>query len=120
MNENAAAVLKHIADKLDVPVQQLWSGLIAYAPFVYYQWLAYVVFSLVGGIVAAALCMYFIKKSMQKELPNGPIAFVCGALAFTCVVIFMVEGLSATGVALSAKHAPEAWAANHIIQKIRR
>ena len=120
MNENAAEVLKHIADKLDVPVQQLWAGLVGYAPFVYYQWLAYVVFSLVVGGVSLALCLYFSKRAMKEEIPNGPIAFICGGAAILCGVIFMVEGVSSTGVALSARNAPEAWAAKHIIQKIGR
>jgi len=123
MNENAAEVLKHIADKLDIPVQQLWAGLVAYAPFTYYQWLTALVLSCVvfAGLSGLAAWLFYKARKMNDFEPFGAIGGVVSVLA-GLVFIFgiAIHGVGESAEALAAKHAPEAWASKHIIKKIGR
>lgn len=119
MEKETADVLKQIADKLDVPVQQLWAGLTAYAPFTYAQWQAQTILCVVGFVVALMVLVYSIHRLRTEELPWGPIAFVC----VICVVLFGVGFTVQMGDmadALAAKEAPQAWAAKYIVRRIGR
>jgi hypothetical protein len=118
MNKDAADVLKHLADKLDVPVEQLWSGLIAYAPFTYYQWLAMTVGAAIATVVLIGVVVYCIKQN--KEMPWGPIGMISGIGVVIFACHFAFEGIGGMADALAAKHAPQAWAAKHIINKLGR
>lgn len=123
MNENAAEVLKHIADKLDVPVQQLWAGLVAYAPFTYYQWLAALIIScvLVVGLVGLAAGLFLKAKAMNDMEPYGVFGCISMILAAGVFVIGVaINGVGESAEALSAKYAPEAWASKYIIRRLGR
>lgn len=112
MNEQAAEVLKHLADKLDIPVQQLWAGLIAYAPFTFYQWLAGVLI----GVFLSALCFGVLAWCIAKKPEEDGVI----GLFMVTVAVMIITGLYGVGGmsnALAARYAPEAWAAKYIIQK---
>lgn len=119
MNENAADVLKHIADKLDVPVQQLWAGLIAYAPFTFYQWVVGVTVGILAFVAFVPLCYKMIGSEVSKKT-DGFVPFLCGAMATVSFVLTSIFGLSSMPDALAAKYAPEAWASKYILRKIGR
>ena len=115
MNKEAAEVLKHIANKLDIPVEQLWAGLIAYAPFTFYQWITGIALGTIVCIVLWALCW--------KTFPQGkesPLTFMWGACAGMLTMALLFEGLNRMPDALAAWNAPQAWAAKIIIDKVRR
>lgn len=114
MDKNTAEVLKQIADKIDVPVQQLWAGLVAYAPFTYYQWIAGVAI----GLFIAMLCGLLLAYVIKKEETEGFIPAL-----FMLVVVLALTGswfISGLPDAMAAKNAPEAWAAQQIIKKFGR
>lgn len=113
MNENAAEVLKQIADKLDVPVQQLWAGLVAYAPFIYYQWLAGLALGLVICAISFGCLLYCIRK-------NDDTAGVFLLILVCAVTATGVGVLTTLPDAMAAKMAPEAWATQQIVRKIGR
>lgn len=116
MNEQAADVLKHIADKLDVPVQQLWAGMIAYAPFTFWPWVAGIACGLLitGGF--ALISYYSSKKESGGEDPT----VLCGFLAVASFAVTAALGIAYMSEALAAKFAPEAWAAQQIIRRVGR
>ena len=121
MNKEAADVLKHIADKLDIPVQQLWAGLMAYAPFTYWQWLTTIAVGLLVLAAGVSVIVWGIHKAGKTERDEyfgvALIAFFC------CIPAVMVLGISGVGgmsEALAAKHAPEAWASKYIIRQVGR
>lgn len=114
MDKNAAEILKHIADKLDIPVEHLWSGLIAYAPFVFWQWVVGIAFGMLIAALLAALGWYALKKG-EGEPVLACFAFSLGAFGITAGV-----GLSHMPDSLSAKFAPQAWASKQIINKFDR
>lgn len=120
MDEQAANVLKHIADKLDVPVQALWAGLVAYAPFAYYQWLAMAVALGIGALVSLSVFAWSLPKSFKQEIPYAPITVISGFCAFVFLVFFFGRGISDMGDALAAKNAPEAWASKYILRRFGR
>lgn len=121
MNKEAADVLKHIADKLDIPVQQLWAGLVAYAPFTYYEWLTTMVISASVIVIAACVIAWALWKAGKTEQEHyfgvALIAFLC---AFVAVLIGWISGVGGMANALAAKNAPEAWASRYIIQRLGR
>lgn len=119
MEQETADVLKHIADKLDVPVQQLWAGLIAYAPFTFYQW----AIGVGMGIFAFVALGWISYKTAGTELSKKTDGFVPGMCGFLAVVAFALVamfGLGETADALSAKYAPEAWASKYILKRLDR
>ena len=120
MDKEAAEVLKHIADKIDVPVQQLWAGLVAYAPFTYWQWLVTTVITGSLVLIAAAVIIWALRKADDKSehfFGVALLAFFCGAGA---MIVFGVAGIGGMSEALAAKNAPEAWAAHKIIRNFDR
>lgn len=120
MNKEAADVIKSIADKLDVPVEQLWNGLIAYAPFYHAQWEVQMILSVVGFVVAAVaifIGLYMLVK--HGEEIGGGVAFF-GAIALIPVCISLTVNLGDMANAMAAKHAPQAWAAKQILNKVTR
>lgn len=117
MNKDAAEVLKSIADKLDVPVQQLWAGLVAYAPFTYYQWFAGIAVGLFCALCAFLLLCYCIKRSSGND-EDG----VVPTSLLLLVLVLFTGGWFVAGLpdAMAAKNAPEAWAAQQIMKKVGR
>lgn len=114
MNEQAVEAIKHIADKLDIPVEQLWAGLVAYAPFTFYQWVAGIVIGLVVGGVLVAIAVKFNSKNLGDGFP----AFACFMLGGMCLSGALFIGLMEMPDALAAKNAPQAWAAKQILRTI--
>lgn len=111
MNDNAVEVLKHIADKLDVPVQQLWHGLVAYAPFTFYTWIVVVTL-----FVIALLCVFvFVYMGKIREEYFG-----CAVFAFFVALVSGIFSLADMSSALAARYAPEAWATQYVIRSLRR
>ena len=115
MNQTAAEVIMHIADKLDVPVQQLWAGLIAYAPFVYYQWITGVSLGILGGLLFTIHAVMGWKKSKDFF---GIKFVVPGYCALVIWGVTVTAGIEEMPNALAAKYAPEAWATKHILNKV--
>lgn len=118
MNDKAAEVIKHLADKLDLPVQQLWQGLVGYAPFVYAQWEAVLLVSIVVFVVTGIAFVVSLYKTREEELPWGPVAVISAVVAMFSGVSIAVS-LGEVAYALAAKHAPEAWAAKYVIQRLK-
>jgi hypothetical protein len=112
MNEQTAQVLKQIADKIDVPVQQLWAGLIAYAPFTFWTWVAGIALGLVMTVLFAILTVWCVKKESESVL---------AAAFFTGITLGLTGllGFIHMSDALAAKYAPEAWAAQKILRVVR-
>lgn len=119
MEKNTADVLKHLADKLDIPVQQLWDGLVAYAPFEYYQWITGIVVALVVMVVAITVAVIFWRKAWEENSEAYTMTCVLSiAGAIVALLFITVAGVGNMAYALAAKNAPEAWAARYIIKKV--
>lgn len=112
MDKQAAEIIKQLADKLDVPVQNLWAGMIAYAPFIFWQWVA----GLVIFLVVFAACIGLIVLTIKKGGDS-----VIGAFFLTVFVLAIGGsiGYATMPDALAAKYAPEAWASKQILDKVR-
>lgn len=122
MDKDTANTLKSIADKLDVPLENLWNGLIAYAPFEFYEWVAIVVstgLGIVAGIAMIALGIYRSNKPNAKTDDGAATSFTGLVMFIIMFGTFLIGGLGSTAYALSAHYAPEAWAAKYILQKVR-
>ena len=119
MEKETAEVVKQLADKLDVPVEHLWNGLVAYAPFEFYQWVALLIgcaFVLVIGIAAIS---YDISTS-EKRKSDGGLAIFGFIVSIVAAGTFVVAGVSGMAEALAAKNAPEAWAAKKVLGRFVR
>ena len=112
MNENAAEILRHIADKLDVPVANLWAGLVAYAPFVFYQWAA----GLIVSVCAAVGFAYLAHRIWKTE----DVACFLFSTLTGAGIVGLFACLMALPSSLAARYAPEAWATHYIIEQIRK
>lgn len=119
MNESTAAILKHIADKLDVPVAQLWSGIVAYAPFWFYKYIAMVGACFLVCAVLVALSFKLYDKEATYSDANMP-SILAGIFAVVLFAATAIVGAANLGYALAAKNAPEAWASIYIMQTIER
>lgn len=114
MNDQAAQVIKHIADKLDLPVQHLWAGLIAYAPFTFWQWAVGVGIGLFLALCCVVLCVLCIKnKGTDGVIWWG--GWTVGVMTVTAA--FAIQQMPD---ALAAKYAPEAWASQYVIRRATR
>lgn len=119
MNDKTAEVLKHIADKLDVPVQQLWAGLVAYAPFIFWQWVAGCLAAMFIVIVCSWLCVRTTGSEISART-DGMVPGLFGLVAIVAFVIGLGTGIEGMPNALAAKYAPEAWATVYIMKFVRR
>ena len=120
MNKEAADVLKHIADKLDVPVQQIWAGLMAYAPFTYYQWLTSVVVATFFLVAALVVIFWALRKADEKSEHFFGVALIAFFCAIPPVMTLAISGVGGMSEALAARHAPEAWASKYILRQVGR
>ena len=119
MEKETAELIKHVADKIDAPVQQLWDGLVAFAPFTYDQWLfkaAIIVVIFLAFVGLTALAIHYAKKDNDYE--TGVLFAGFGAVGV--LIVFGVEVVGTSAEAFSAKHAPQAWAAQQVLKKISR
>ena len=123
MDKNVAETLKAIANKLDVPVEALWNGLLAYAQFYGYAWAIFLLLSVLGASTLIWLCIRTVrtKELFLRGNPTGScvLAFLLGGAAFVCIVSFMVN-LSDTADGLAALKAPEAWASKYVLRRLGR
>jgi hypothetical protein len=116
VNENTAEVLKHIADKLDVPVAQLWGGIVAYAPFWFYKYVAVVIVGSVLGFALLVVCAKLYDRQFVDGMPCA-LAGMTGTILLGGSLLF---GAVNFGYAMAATTAPQAWASMYIMQLIDR
>ena len=117
MDKSTAELLKGMADKLDVPVEKLWEGLVAYAPFEYYQWLTEIV------VCVSFLALFTLTFSIgihlaKKDNDFAPIAITSFFGMVVVMIMLLMSGIGGVASALAAKNAPEAWAAKYIVHRI--
>lgn len=119
MDRQAAEVLKQVADKLDVPVEQLWNGLVAYAPFEFYQWCAILIALAILVVVGVCIIGYDSATQERRKSEGGLGAFGL-VLAAGALIMFLCVGAFEMAEALAARNAPEAWAAKKILGRVIR
>lgn len=123
MNETTAEILKHISDKLDVPVATLWAGLVVYAEFYFYQWIAIWVglILLLMISVGCAIAAHRLEAGTAGHRNDaGFVISLCGMVAFAACLVGTSIQFSTISYALAAKYAPEAWATQYIVKQLRR
>jgi hypothetical protein len=121
VNKEAAEVLKHIADKLDMPVGHLWNGLVAYAPFWFWKYVVLTSVFLVLGAVFSWISVKLYRSHKEKEsIDDGFPIIAAGMAGLACAAIGLLSGAIYFGWALAALYAPEAWAAMYIMDMLRR
>jgi peptidoglycan/LPS O-acetylase OafA/YrhL len=121
MDQQAAEALKQIADKLDVPVQQLWAGLVAFAPFAYFQWEAILIGCIAALFICGLVLAVLVANAGKVESAFGDgIGLVCIVLfaGMVCSACGILAQLSSLGEAMAAQKAPEAWATQQLLKKI--
>lgn len=93
MNEQTAEVLKHIANKLDVPVEQLWAGMVAYAPFWFYKYVACVALGILIGAAFLYASRQFYLSGIGEYVPSI-FAGISGVITLAITGIFGASMLS--------------------------
>ena len=91
----------------------------AYAPFEFYQWLAATICAATALVIASGVIVWSLRKVKEKENYFG-VALMAAFFSVLPGLILFIDGIGGISNALSAKYAPQAWAAKYIIKKLER
>lgn len=116
MNQETAALLRELAEKLGTTTEHLWGVLIAQARiegWVDVGWLALLI---CVTVPFAKFCMQWLSKERQyNEEARGIILFVAGAL----LTVTWFATLARVPLMLAAFFNPEYWALHELMQRLK-
>lgn len=118
MNQETAALLQSLSDKLGVSVEHLRDGLVAYAPFVFYEWVVMMLVIISFMVASVVTFLYYRRKQQEDDYETVCIGSV--TVFAISLMLFFIAGISSLADSLAAKQAPQAWAAKYILNSIRR